>query len=124
PRRLTEELWQKSILHPREDKVVGAIFSSTLGALAASTAQPVTSFGLSPDSRTDLDRDPRPVSRIVKYVSGVLAIDPQPMVWLQEQGDGLRVANTVGVGADRQRLVPTLLVGSPLVGKQDEREPA
>ena len=62
------------------------------------------------------------MSRIVKYVSGVLAIDPAPMVWLQEQGDGLRVANTVGLGADRQRLVPTLLVGAPLIGKNDERE--
>ncbi len=122
PRRLTEELWQKSIIHPREDRHVGAIFSSTLGAIASTTAQPVTAFGLSPDARTDLDRDGRPVSRIVKYVSGVLAIDPAPMVWMQEQGDGLRVANTVGLGADRQRLVPSLLVGAPLLGKADERE--
>ncbi len=121
-RRLTEELWQKSIIHPREDRHVGAIFSSTLGALAAGTAQPVTAFGLTPESRTDLDRDPRPVSRIVKYVSGVLAIDPAPMVWLQETGDGLRVANTVGLGAERQRLVPSLLVGAPQIAKTDERE--
>lgn len=122
PRRLTEELWQKSILHPREDRHVGAIFSSTLAALAAGTAQPITAFGLTPESRADLDRDPRAVSRIVKYVSGVLAIDPPPMVWLQEQGDGLRVANTVGLGAERQRLVPSLLVGAQLIGKSDERE--
>jgi tetratricopeptide (TPR) repeat protein len=122
PRRLTEELWQKAIIHPREDKAVGAIFASTLAALAAGTAQPVTAFGLSPDSRADLDRDPRPVSRVIKYVSGVLAIDPAPMVWLQEQGDGLRVANTVGLGADRQKLVPSLLVGAPVLGKADERE--
>ncbi len=122
PRRLTEELWQKSIIHPREDRAVGAIFSSTIGALAGGTAQPVTAFGLTPDTRTDLEKDTRPVSRIVKYVSGVLAIDPQPMVWMQEGGDGLRVANTVGMGADRTRLVPTLLVGGSLITKQDERE--
>jgi tetratricopeptide (TPR) repeat protein len=122
PRRLTEELWQKAIIHPREDKAVGAIFASTLGALAAGTAQPVTAFGLSPDSRTDLDRDPRAVSRVVKYVSGVLAIEPTPMVWLQDGQDGLRVANTVGLGADRQKLVPSLLVGAPVLTKADERE--
>ncbi|MBA3541286.1 MAG: tetratricopeptide repeat protein, partial [Deltaproteobacteria bacterium] len=122
PRRLTEELWQKSIIHPKEDRHVGAIFASTLNALAAGTAQPITAFGLQADARTDLDRDPRAVSRIVKYVSGVLAIDPAPMVWLQEGGDGLRVANTVGLGAERQRLVPTLLIGSPQIGKTDERE--
>ncbi|HEY4179352.1 MAG TPA: tetratricopeptide repeat protein [Kofleriaceae bacterium] len=122
PRRLTEELWQKSIIHPKEDRHVGAIFSSTLGAVAAGTAQPVSAFGLTPETRTDLDRDQRIVSRIVKYVSGVLAIDPAPMVWLQEQGDGLRVANTVGLGAERQRLVPSLLVGAPQITKTDERE--
>lgn len=122
PRRLTEELWQKSIIHPKEDRHVGAIFSSTLGALAAGTAQPITAFGLTPESRTDLDRDSRTVSRIVKYVSGVLAIDPAPMVWLQEGGDGLRVANTVGLGAERQRLVPSLLIGAPQIAKSDERE--
>jgi hypothetical protein len=122
PRRLTEELWQKSIIHPKEDRHVGAIFSSTLGALAAGTAQPISAFGLTAETRTDLDRDPRTVSRIVKYVSGVLAIDPAPMVWLQEGGDGLRVANTVGLGAERQRLVPSLLIGAPQIGKNDERE--
>jgi tetratricopeptide (TPR) repeat protein len=122
PRRLTEELWQKSVIHPREDRHVGAIFSSTLGALAASTAQPITAFGLSPEARADLDRDPRIAPRIIKYVSTVLAIDPAPMVWLQEGGDGLRVANTVGLGAERQRLVPSLLVGAPQLGKSDERE--
>jgi tetratricopeptide (TPR) repeat protein len=122
PRRLTEELWQKSVIHPREDRYVGAIFSSTLGAIAAGTAQQVTAFGLQPEARADLDRDLRPVSRIVKYVSSVLAIDPTPMVWLQESGDGLRVANTVGLGAERQRLIPTLLVGAQLIGKTDERE--
>ena len=122
PRRLTEELWQKAIIHPREDRAVGAIFASTLGALAAGTAQPVTAFGLTPDSRTDLDRDPRTVSRVVKYCAGVLAIDPAPMVWMQDAQDGLRVANTVGLGADRQKLVPSLLVGAPLTTKADERE--
>jgi hypothetical protein len=59
---------------------------------------------------------------MIKYVSGVLAIDPAPMVWMQEGGDGLRVANTVGLGAERQRLVPSLLVGAPVYGKTDERE--
>ena len=44
------------------------------------------------------------------------------MVWMQEAGDGLRVANTVGLGAERQRLVPSLLVGAPQLGKTDERE--
>jgi tetratricopeptide (TPR) repeat protein len=121
-RRLTEELWQKAIIHPREDRMVGAIFATTLGALAGSTAQPPTAFGLDPTARIDLERDNKSVTRVVKYATGVLALDPMPMVWHQEGGDGLRVANTLGTGADKGRLVPSLLVGAPHLGKHDERE--
>lgn len=121
-RRLTEELWQKSIIHPREDRHVGAIFATTLGALAGSTAQPPNAFGLDLAARVDLDRDGHTVTRVVKYASGVLALDPTPMVWLQDGGDGLRVANTTGTGTEKGRLVPSLLVGAPQIGKHDERE--
>ena len=119
-RRLTEELWQKAIIHRREDRHVGAIFASTLGALAGSTAQPPTAFGLDLGGRVDLDRDGRPAPRAARYAASVLGLDPVPMIWLQEGGDGLRVANTTG--ADRGRLVPSLLIGAPHVGKADERE--
>jgi tetratricopeptide (TPR) repeat protein len=121
-RRLTEELWQKAIIHPREDRHVGAIFATTLGALAGTTAQPPNAFGLDMAARVDLDRDGRPVTRVVKYATSVLALDPMPMVWLQDGGDGLRVANTLGTGAERGRLVPSLLVGAPQLAKNDERE--
>ncbi len=117
-RRLTEELWQKSITHPREDRVVGAIFASTLGGLISTSAQPPHAFGLEATQRADLDRDQRPVSRVVKYAAGVLALDPAPMVWMQRDGEGLRVANTT----DRGKLVPSLLVGAPQLDKTDERE--
>lgn len=117
-RRLTEELWQKAIIHPREDRIVGAIFASTLGGLVATTAQPPNAFGLEATQRADLDKDQRPVSRVVKYAAGVLALDPAPMVWMQREGEGLRVANTT----DRGKLLPSLLVGAPQLDKTDERE--
>lgn len=117
-RRLTEELWQKAIIHPREDRAVGAIFASTLGGLVATTAQPAQAFGLDLHDRADLDHDQRPVARVVKYATGVLSLDPPPMVWLQKDGDGLRVANT----AEKGRLVPSLLIGAPHLDKTDERE--
>lgn len=116
-RRLTEELWQKAVIHPREDRHVGAIFASTLGAIAATTAEPPQSFGLDPAARTDVDRDNRLVSRVVKYATSVLSLDPAPMLWL-DQGDGLRVANTT----ERGKLAPSLLVGPTHQQKADERE--
>ncbi len=116
-RRLTEELWQKAIIHPLEDRAVGAIFASTLGPIAATTGQGLAAFGLDPAARTDVEHDPRLVARVVKYATSVLGLEPTPGVWL-DKGDGLRVANTI----DRGKLAPSLLVGTSHQGKADERE--
>jgi hypothetical protein len=113
-RRLTEELWGKAIIHPAEDRAVGAIFASTLGALAGSTAQPATAFGLDVNARVDLEHDNRLPSRVVKYAAGVLALDA-PQLWF-DNGDGLRVANTT----DKGKLAPALLCGKG--ARTDERE--
>jgi tetratricopeptide (TPR) repeat protein len=123
-RRLTEELWQKAVMHPREDRHVGAIFATTLGALAAPGAQPPEAFGLDLASRADLERDTRPAVRVARHAVSVLALDPAPMVWPVEGGEGLQVANTVVpvAGADRGRLVPSLLLGAPQLARSDERE--
>ncbi len=114
-RRLTEELWGKAIIHPEEDRLVGAIFATTLGALAGSTAQPPTAFGLDAAARVDLEHDGRLPARVTKYAAGVLALDPAPMLWF-DAGDGLRVANTV----DKGKLAPSLLCGKG--ARTDERE--
>ncbi len=116
-RRLTEELWQKAIIHPDEDRHVGAIFASTLGPIAATTGQGLAAFGLDPAKRTDVEHDPKLVARVVKYASSVLGLDPTPGVWL-DQGEGLRIANTI----DKGKLAPSLLVGATHQGKGDERE--
>jgi len=116
-RRLTEELWGKAIIDRREDRAVGAIFASTLGALANTTAQQPAAFGLDLKARVDLDNDGRLPARVVKYAAGVLALDPAPMVWF-DSGDGLRVANTV----DKGKLAPSLLVGAKDSARTDERE--
>lgn len=115
-RRLTEELWGKAIIHPREDRAVGAIFASTLGPIAATTAQPPATFGLDATSRVDLEHDTRLPARVVKYAAGVLALEPPPVLYF-DGGDGLRVANTVEKG----KLAPSLLVGSTHQ-RSDERE--
>lgn len=116
-RRLTEELWGKAIIHPREDRAVGAIFASTLGAIAGTTAQQPAAFGLAAGDRVDLEHDNRLPARVVKYAAGVLALEPTPMLWF-DGGDGLRVANTVEKG----KLQPSLLVGPSVSKSADERE--
>jgi tetratricopeptide (TPR) repeat protein len=117
-RRLTEELWQKSINHPREDRLVGALFATLQGALVGGSAQPPQAFGLDARQRAELESDTRAVARVIRYAVGLLALDPAPMAWAQPGGEGLKVANTTEKG----RLAPSLLVGAPHLDKGDERE--
>jgi golgin subfamily B member 1 len=116
-RRLTEELWQKAILHPGEDRHISAIFASMVGGIAGTTAQPPTAFNLSPRDRVDLDKDGHLATRVFRYASTVLAIDPEPQLYWAD-GDGFRVANT----ADKGKLSPSVLAGAAVRDKDSERE--
>ncbi len=118
-RRLTEELWQKAIIHRRENRHVNAVFSQVIGSVAATTAQPASAFNLSPKSRTDVDKDGALISRIFKYASNLMALDPEPHLYMQNGADvGIRVANT----RDGEKLVPSVLIGDPHANKTDDRE--
>jgi len=118
-RRLTEELWQKAVSHQRENRHLSAIFSSVVGALAATTARPASAYNLDPHSRADLESDGRLVSKVVKYGTDVLGLELKPQLYINQTGeDGLRVANT----AEHGRLVPSVMVGPGMSGKKDQRE--
>lgn len=118
-RRITEELWQKSIVHQRENRHLNAIFSSLAGSIAATTAQPASAFNLKSSARTDLDRDSSLVGRVFKFSSNILGLDPVPQLYMQpESADGIRVANTTDDG----KLIPSVLVGNPQASKREERE--
>jgi len=115
-RRLTEELWQKAVIHNREDRHVNAIFSSIIGQVAATTAQPLSSFNFSGKSVSD---DGSTISKVFRYASGVLGLSPEPTLFVEpESGEGLRVANTVAEG----KLRPTLVAGKSHAGKGSESE--
>ncbi len=114
--RLTEELWQKAIIHKREDRHVNAIFSSIIGQVAATTAQPLSSFDFSGRA---VAGDNTPISRVFNYATGVLGLTPEPTLFVEpESSDGLRVANTVSDG----KLKPTLVAGKAHVGQGNQSE--
>ncbi len=116
-RKLTEELWQKSIIHRNEDRHLNAIFSSVVGSIAATTAQPPGAFNIS--RADDPERDARTVSKVFKYASNVLALENEPRLFVEPaSSEGVRVANT----ADKGKLVPTVVVGNPHAEKTNEYE--
>jgi tetratricopeptide (TPR) repeat protein len=120
-RRLTDELWHRSIVHPREDRRVSAILAAVIPVLAADTAQPLAAFGLSPEGRVDLEREPSAIGQTLRQASSVLAIEPPP-VWFDASTVGLRIANTLGATErDRARSVPSVIAGMPQLVSTAER---
>ncbi len=120
-RRLTEELWQKAILDPREDRVLGAIFQSLMASLAAVTAQPHLALGLNPKEMTDLERDPSPVTRMFRHAVQVLGITPVPELYLRPGAQGgIQTANC----AERGVLVPAVLISEPNLTRHSDGENA
>jgi tetratricopeptide (TPR) repeat protein len=118
-RRLTEELWQKAIIHQREDRHLNAIFGSLVASIAATTAQPASSFKLNPSRRANTQTDSHVAARVFGYAANVLGLDPVPSLYLTpESDDGIRVANT----AEKGKLAPSVLLGSPQLDKQNEGE--
>lgn len=116
-RRFTDELWRKAIAHPREDRRIGAILAAALPAIAADTAQPPDAFGLAPEARVDLEREPRAIARVLRHACGVLAIEP-PRVWFDPGAAGLRIASTLD---EQARPVRAVIVGMPELAGGAER---
>lgn len=120
-RRLTEELWQKNIIHPREDRVLSGIFASLTAPLAATTGQPHAALELDPAKQTDPEKDPHLVARMFRYAVQTLGITPAPELYLRPgHKDGIRAANIVEKG----ELHPAVLIGEPYIGKKNERDVA
>lgn len=120
PRRITDDLWYEAIVHGREDRHVGAIFASVAGPVAASSARPIEAHGVSARARADIDREGSSLTRLVKHIAHVLALDPRPQVYLAPGSDDpVRVANTVDDGG---QLSPSLVVGEHHARDRGERE--
>jgi len=119
-RRLTEELWQKAVLHPREDRVLSGIFGLLSGALAATTAQPHGALALNPKEQARAD-DPHAAARLFRYAAGLLGLTPAPELYLRPRVEGgVQAANV----AEKGVLCPAVLVSEPHLSRAGEGETA
>ena len=116
--RLTEELWQTSIIHQSENRHVNAIFASLIGSIAATTAKPASSYNLSTKERAKASSD-SVLASVFRRASTVLALEPEPQLYVQAKSDdGFRVANTSASG----KLVPSVVIGAPHVERLEDRQ--
>ena len=117
-RRLTKEHLSTHIVHPDENRSLSAIFGALVGAIAATSARTRDDLSLRAEERAEVGRDARRVvARVFKYASDILAIDPEPHLYVRDDKEGLRVLNTRDGGS----LLPSVVVGDPHASAKDDR---
>ena len=116
--RLTEELWQRNIYHPDEDRYISAIFGGVSQAVAAVRAKEHKDWGLKRKDKRDVATDQLLFSKVFNYVNQVLGV-PQPELYLRPESPGeLDMANT----REKAQLIPSFVVGASLLQGRPEKE--
>ncbi len=116
--RLTEELWQRNIYHPDEDRHISHIFAAVSGAIAAVFAKEHKDWNLKRKDRRQVENDQLLFSKVFNYVNQVLGV-PQPELYLRPEAPGeLDMANA----RDKNQLTPSFVVGASLLQGRPEKE--
>jgi len=116
--RLTEELWQKNIYHPDEDRFVSHILATVSSGVAAAYAKEHKEWGLKRKDRRDVQNDQLLFSKVFAYLVQVLGV-PQPELYLRPESPGeLDLANA----REKAQLIPSFVVGASLLQGRPEKE--
>ncbi|HMC93525.1 MAG TPA: hypothetical protein VKO16_02015, partial [Polyangia bacterium] len=116
--RLTEELWQRNIYHPDEDRFISHIFAAVSQAVASGRAKEHKDWGLKRKDRRDVATDQLLFSKVFNYVNQVLGV-PQPELYLRPESPGeLDMANA----REKTHLIPSFVVGSSLLQGRPEKD--
>ncbi|HEX2570588.1 MAG TPA: tetratricopeptide repeat protein [Polyangia bacterium] len=119
--RVTDEMWQRSLFHPDEDRYISAIYGVIWQAVALLPARSAEhkQFGLKRKDRLDLAKHEALFSKVFTYVAGVLGVTPMPEVFLRpEQQSGMQLANC----RDKTGLIPSVVVGAELLQGRSDKE--
>ncbi|MBI5479604.1 MAG: tetratricopeptide repeat protein [Deltaproteobacteria bacterium] len=115
---LSEDLWKKAVMHPDEDRFVGAAFSRLGGVVALLRAKEPEAFGLRRRDRIDAAADERAIVKLFRRACETLAV-PLPDLYLRPgPAWSVQVANT----GERTLVRPALVVGAPDSGAPPERD--
>jgi tetratricopeptide (TPR) repeat protein len=116
--RLTEELWQRNIYHPEEDRLISHVLAAVSFPVMAIRAREHKDWGLKRKDRRDPSTDQLLFSKVFNYVAQVLAVAP-PELYLRPESPGeLDMANA----REKSQLVPSFVVGSGLLQGRPEKD--
>ncbi len=116
--RLTDEMWSRNVLHPEEDRYIGAVFAAVWQAVALLKSGEHKQFGLKRKEKRDLATDQAAFSKMFNYVTSVLNVVQPEVYFRPEQQGGMQLANA----REKQQLVPSLVVGSDMLKGLLERD--
>jgi tetratricopeptide (TPR) repeat protein len=116
-RKITEDLWQKAIMHPDEDRALAATFARLSPAVALLKAQPAETFGLKRKERAELT-DERPIVKLFRYACQTLDLVPPDLYLREGSAPSVQVANA----AEKGQLKPAFVFSGPVADKLRERE--
>jgi tetratricopeptide (TPR) repeat protein len=86
-KRLTDEDWASTLIHPEMDPLVTGIFTMVEPAVMRKNAKPLESLGYQPAYAIDLAVHPYPMSQTMYYAAGVLGMTP-PLTFLNPNDPG------------------------------------
>ncbi|HXU80763.1 MAG TPA: hypothetical protein VN914_05160 [Polyangia bacterium] len=113
---VSEEMWQRALYHPREDRRLSRLFAAVVPTVIPLHAKDARGLGLDERMRIP-DTDPSLLSQLVSYASALLAVG-RPVLFMDPKRAGLEPVTVAMEG----RLVPSLAVGGDLSRPRPERE--
>ncbi len=116
--RLTEEMWQKAVYHPEEDRFVSNILAVVSQGVASLRAQEFKQWELKRKDRRDPSTDPLMFSKVFGYVAQVLSVPPPELYLRQDWPGELEMANA----REKGQLIPSFIVGQGLLQGKQEKE--
>jgi len=117
-RQLTDELWDAYLYHPRQSRVLSAIFGAVSPIVAPMVVRSAQSWGLHEREKLSVAQDSRPYAREARYVGEVVGHAPAEMFLHGEMKEslGMVLAGT----PDQLRVV--LRLSPRVLGLDDTRE--
>ncbi len=116
--RLNEELWQKYIYHPEEDRYISLILASISQAIMAARAREHKDVGIRRKDRRDPTTDKLMFSGVFVYASQVLGVTAPELFLRQDWAGELELMNA----REKQQLCPSFVVGAALLQGKQEKE--
>ena len=99
---LDDELWREALRHPLQDPGLTSIFSALTPAVIAAQTQPLASFGLGPQNRTDPAHDTTAMGRMLAHVGDSVSMNLPEVYHCPQDTGGLSFLFTsppaIGIG--------------------------